>query len=199
MHTLEEKRGTDPRGCLVEGKGTMGRGGGRRNRRQSPRSPKSQGASGALPSPGGSHPPSKSVPRGGGAGPTSSLTSGSEPHQTHKRTGRAEDTAVPWGPRGEADLLVTQSREWRSHILAGAHATAGASRAQLPSWAPGLGGQEAGTEAHPQARTTDRRAAWLPQQRRVGSWEPRDTCQPCPTSTTFVELGAEVWPGDRAG
>lgn len=154
---------------------------------------------GPFPAPGGLTRRAKASPGGGGAGPTSSLTSGSEPHQTHKRTGRAEDTAVPWGPRGEADLLVTQSREWRSHILAGAHATAGASRAQLPSWAPGLGGQEAGTEAHPQARTTDRRAAWLPQQRRVGSWEPRDTCQPCPTSTTFVELGAEVWPGDRAG
>ena len=53
----------------LRGRGRMGRGGGRRNRRQNPGSPKSQGASGALPSPGGSDPPSKSVPRGRGQAP----------------------------------------------------------------------------------------------------------------------------------
>lgn len=80
------------------------------------RAPESKGVQsqrepqGPFPAPGGgSDPPSKSIPPGGG--PTSSLTSGSEPHQTHKRTGRAEGTAAHWGARGEADLLVTQSRE----------------------------------------------------------------------------------------
>lgn len=33
----------------------------------------------------------------------------------------------PLGPGGEADLLVTQSRVWKSHILAGAEAAAWAS------------------------------------------------------------------------
>ena len=132
-------------------RGCMGRGGGRRNRRQSPgvqRSTKSERASGALPSPRGglTHRARASPPAGG---PTSSLTLGSEPHQMHKRTGRAEGTAAPWGVRGEADLLVTQSRECKSHILAGAQATAEASRAQLPSWAPGLGRAGGGDKGTP--------------------------------------------------
>lgn len=42
---------------------------------------------------GGSDPQSKSLPLRGG--PTSSLTLGPEPHQTHRQTGRAKGTAAP--------------------------------------------------------------------------------------------------------
>lgn len=70
------------------------------------------------------------------------------PYQTDRqadRQGCADGMAAPQG-RGEANLLVTQSRVWKSHILAGAEAA---------TWAPGLlsfpsqlGRQEAGTETH---------------------------------------------------
>ena len=48
----------------------------------------------------------------------------------------------------------------------GGSAGNGRGRLRGLSFPPGLmgsGGQEAGTKAHPQARTTDRQAAWLPQ------------------------------------
>lgn len=71
----------------------------------------------------------------------------------------------------------------------------------FPPQLQGSGSQEAGTEAHTQARTTGRQAlssrhrrftckrlaAWLPQQLWAGSWELRDTSQPCPITHALVE------------
>lgn len=68
-----------------------------------------------------------------------------------RQAGRQTDKAAltAWQPlraEGEADLLVTQSRVWKSHILAGAEAATWASG--LLSFPSQLGRQEAGTEAH---------------------------------------------------
>lgn len=56
---------------------------------------------------------------------------------------------MAWQPlkaEGEADLLVTQSRVWKSHILVGAETATCAPG--LLSFTSRLGRQEAGTEAH---------------------------------------------------
>ena len=44
LHTLEEKRGTDPRGCLVEGKGTHGEGRWQEEQEAEPRESKVTGS-----------------------------------------------------------------------------------------------------------------------------------------------------------
>lgn len=73
------------------------------------------------------------------------------PYQTDRQAGRQTDKAalMAWQPlkaEGEADLLVTQSRVWKSHILAGAETATCAPG--LLSFTSRLGRQEAGTEAH---------------------------------------------------